>query len=231
MDLVTKSREELLELAGKLNLKVPNNITDETLRGKIETEAIRKTVEIEERERMRLQAESKMKIDIAAIVAESEIRGIKVDIPKEPTIVDIVRLQKQLLMTVKEPKPSPETLAIEASEKVYAVFLNMEQGDMNVPFNVGGKYWFHLWPEKVHVLPRWLIGYLRKKASTPIYGRVKVKDLMSADIDDVIERSVRKGVKPRFRFEILGDAPQNAKFGVVLDDKILKKLLPELQPV
>lgn len=156
MELLTKSREELLEYASKLKLKLPKNISDERLRESIEIEAIRKTVELEEKVRLRLQEQSVMKRDIAEIQGEAAVRGIKIDIPKEPTLLDIVKLKKELHLMIKEPKPSPETLAIETSKKVYAVFHNREQEDMDVTFNVGGKHWFHFWPEKVHVIPNLL---------------------------------------------------------------------------
>ena len=40
MELLTKTREELVELAGKLNLDFPKNIAEDKLRNLVETEAI-----------------------------------------------------------------------------------------------------------------------------------------------------------------------------------------------
>ena len=227
MELLTKSREELLELAGKLKLEVRKNITENELRNLVETEAIRKTVEMETAARLRLEEQSRMKRDIAEIQAEASVRGIKIDIPKEPILEDIMKLKKQLNMMIKEPKPSPETLAIEASKKVYAVFHNREQEDMDVPFNVGGKHWFHFWPEKVHVLPEWLIGYLRRTAVVPVYEKKAVPNPQAIKMGGTIEKVARTGSKQRFLFEILSDAPDNASFGVVFDEKILSKLTPQ----
>ena len=227
MELLTKTREELLEYASKLKLEFPKNISDERLREVIETESIRKTVEIETSARLRLEEQSRMRRDIAEIQVEATIRGVKVVIPSEPTLVDIIKLKKELNLMVKEPKPSPETLAIEASKKVYAVFHNREQEDMDVTFNVGGKHWFHFWPEKVHIIPEWLIGYLRKTASVPIYEKRMVANPAAVAIDSFMERSVSVSHKQRFLFEILGNAPSNASFGVVLDEKILSKLEPQ----
>ena len=215
MELLTKSREELLGYAEKLKLEFPKNISDDKLRDMIETEAIKKSVEMEEAARLRLQEQSRMKRDIAEIQAEAAIRGIKIDIPKEPTMVDIIRLKKQLNLMIKEPKPSPETIAIEKSKKVYAIFHNREQEDMDVPFCPGGKHWFHLWPERIHIIPEWLIGHLRKTARYPVYEKV---------VSGGKETTQRTGFKQRFLFEVLGDAPDNASFGVVLDEKILSKL-------
>lgn len=227
MELLTKSRDELLEYAGKLKLEFPKNISDEKLREMIETEAIRKTVEMETSARLKLEEKSRRERDIAEIQAEAGLRGIKVDIPSEPTLTDIVRLKKELNMKMTEPKPSPETLAIEASKKVYAIFHNREQEDMDVTFNVGGKYNFHLWPEKVHILPEWLIGHLRKTARVPIYDKTMVPNPQGIKVGETVERTGRVGWKQRFLFEIIGDAPDEASFGVVLDEETLSKLIPQ----
>ncbi len=224
MELLTKTKEELLELAEKLKLNVPKNIPEDKLRETIETEAIRRTVEMEESARLRLQDQSKMKRDIAEIRAEASIRGINIVVPEKPTLTDIIKLKKKLNMMIKEPKPSPETIAIEKSKKVYAVFHNREQEDMDVSFCCGGKYWFHLWPEKIHVLPEWLIGNLRKVASVPVYDKKMVANPQSVAIDSYMEKSVPVSRKQRFLFEVLGDAPDDSSFGVVLDEKILSSL-------
>ena len=234
MELLTKSREELLEYAGKLKLDFPKNISDEKLRESIESEVIRKTVELEEKARLRLQEQSVMKRDLADIQAEADIRGVAIEIPKEPTLVDIARLKKKLNMMIKEPKPSPETLAIEASRKVYAVFHNREQEDMDVSFCPGGKHMFHLWPEKVHILPEWLIGWLRKTARYPIYDKTMVPNPQAVKMGGSVEKVGRVGWKQRFLFEVINDdkgqpakVPDKASFGVVLDEKILSKLIPQ----
>lgn len=228
MELLTKTRGELLGYAEKMELKPAKTISDDKLRTMVETEAIRRTVEMEETARLRLQEESRMRREIAEIRAEAELRSIAIKIPKKPALADIVKLKKKLNLMISEPKPSPETLAIEASKKVYAVFHNMEQKDMDIPhFTVGGKYWFHLWPEKVHVLPEWLIGHWRRTARVPIHDKKMVANPQAIKIGDAVEKSVRVGWERRFLFDILGDAPDKASFGVVLDAKIVSKLLPE----
>lgn len=227
MELLTKNKEELLGLARKLGLDIPKNVAEDTLRNIVETEAIRKSVELEEKVRLRLQEQSRMKRDIAEIQAEAALRGVRIDIPKEPTLADVMKLKKELNLMIKEPKPSPETLAIEKSKKIYAVFHNREQEDMDVTFCPGGKYWFHLWPEKVHALPEWLIGYLRRVAVYPIYKKEAAPNPQGVKIGETIEKVARIGNKQRFLFEVLGDAPSNASFGVVLDEKILSKLNPQ----
>lgn len=227
MELLSKTREELLDYAGKLKLDFPKNISDEKLREMIETEAIRKTVELETSARLRLEEQSRMTRDIAEIQAEADLRGIKIVIPQESTIVEIIGLKKKLNLMIKEPKPSPETLAIEASKKVYAVFHNREQEDMDVLVNPGGKYWFHLWPEKTHVLPEWIIGFWRRTARTPIYGKITVPNPQGVRVGETIEKSGRISWKERFLFSDIVPAPDNASFGVVLDEKILSKLTPQ----
>lgn len=218
MELLTKSREELLELAKKLKLEFHGNISEDKLRGMVETDMIRRTVEMETSARLRLEEQSRMKRDIAEIQVEADLRGIKIDIPKEPTLADVIKLKKELNLMIKEPKPSPETLAIEKSKKIYAIFHNREQEDMDVTFCPGGKHWFHLWPEKVHVLPEWLIGWLRRIAVVPVYEKKTTNGE---------EKTVRTSRKQRFMFEPLGDAPEGSSFGVVLDEKILSKLNPQ----
>ncbi len=246
MELLTKSREELLEYAGKLKLEFPKNIPEDRLRTLIETEAIRQSVELEEKIRLRLQEQSVMKRDIAEIQAEAAVRGVKIDIPKEPTITDIARLKKELNLMINKPKPSPETIAIEGgvdpktgkiippSKKVYAIFHNREQEDMDITFCVGGKHWFHLWPEKVHILPEWLIGQLRKTARYPIYDKTMVPNPQAVKMGGTVEKVGRVGWKQRCLFEVINDdrgqpakVPDNASFGVVLDPEILSKLIPQ----
>lgn len=236
MELLIKSREELWGYAKRLKLDPPKNIKDDDLRNMVEVEAIRQTEVIKQKERLILEEQSRMNRDIAEIQAEAALRGIPIDIPKEPTLVDIARLRKELNIMKNEPKPSPETMAIEGgvdpktgktippSKKVYAVFHNREQEDMDVTINPGGKYWFHLWPEKVHVLPEWLIGWLRITAVHPVYDKKAVPNPQAVKTGGTIEKSVKIASKPRFLFEKLGDAPANASFGVVLDEEILSKL-------
>ena len=165
-----------------------------------------------------------MRLDLAEIRAEAEFRGVTIDIPKEPTLTDIARLKKKLDIIIKEPKPSPETLAIESSKKVYAIFRNLEQADMDVKRNPGGKHWFHFWPDKVHVIPEWLIGYYSKNAIVPNYKKKTVKTLETAQIQDTIEKVVKGKGRQRFSFEVLGDAPDDASFGIVTDSQILSSL-------
>ena len=228
MELLSKSKEELLEMAKKLNLKVEKNISDDNLRDAIERESIRRTVEMEESVRLRLQEGSRMRQDIATIEAEAISRGVTIEIPAIPTLANIAVLKQKLDIITKEPKPSPETLAIEKSEKVYALFHNREQEDMDIPeFTVGGKYWFRLFPEKIHVLPKWLIGHWRKTAVVPVYDKKMVPNPEAVTMGGMVEKSVKVGVKQRWLFEIRGEAPKKASFGVVLDKKTLDKLEPK----
>lgn len=114
-------------------------------------------------------------------------------------------------------KPSPETLAIEASKKVYAIFNNREEEGLDITINKGGKYTFHFFDNKVHVVPEWLVKHLREKCLSPRYEMRK--NPATGNTESVLASS-----KPRFLFEVLGDAPKDASFGIVLDDKVLEKL-------
>lgn len=81
--------------------------------------------------------------------------------------VDEAHLEKQRKLgadALKKTHPSPETVAIENSPKVYATFVNMENpgqdGEMgaDVAFTRGDQYHFHLWDGQEHVLPECLIS-------------------------------------------------------------------------
>ncbi len=223
-ELLLQSKEELLESANKLHLVIPRNTGEEVIRDLVMNESIKQTVEIEERVRLKHQEQTRMKREIAEIQAEAAIRNIKIDIPKEPTLTDVIRLKKELNLSIKEPKPSPETIAIEKSKKVYAIFRNLQQKDEDVNFNVGGKYWFHLWPGKIYILPQWLIGYCRRTAVEPNYEKRLLETLETAKTGAWIEHSVRTDNDQRWSFEVLGDAPDGASFGIVVDKETLKSL-------
>jgi hypothetical protein len=73
--------------------------------------------------------------------------------------------------------PCPETIAIEASDKVFCTFLNMENpgqdGEMgaDVSFWKGDKYQFHLFDGQRHVMPRCLI-VSNPEADTKVFDRM-----------------------------------------------------------
>jgi hypothetical protein len=88
---------------------------------------------------------------------EEKIEGqVKADAEME-------RRQKLGAQDRQKGHPSPETVAIEASQKVYATFLNEENpgadGELgtDVKFFKGEKYMFHLWDQQRHVLPQCLV--------------------------------------------------------------------------
>lgn len=117
-------------------------------------------------------------------------------------------------------KPSPETLKIEESKKKYYRFTNLEEEGVNVTLRKGEKHRFNLFDGRVHILPEWLVRNLRRTAVAPVFQ----------DREDPVTkrmRSVQTGVRPRFSFEELDTAPDDAEFGVVLDDSVLNRLLRE----
>jgi hypothetical protein len=223
MSLFEKNREELWELAKKYKLNVTKNIDTEDLRSKVEFAAIEQYEKRSEEIREKLRNEAAIRQRIAEIKVSADLAKVQIDVPANPTITDVVRLEKELGIKKKIPKPSPETIAIEASKKVYALFRNLEQEDVDVVAIPGGKYKFHLWPDKVHVLPEWLINHYRSKDNLSgtrphtqyreVQGHEKIAARMTAT-----ER------RQRFAFEVLGDAPKNAKFGIVTDEAVLSKL-------
>lgn len=221
MDLQEKSRKELLEIAKKLELQVAKNIDTEVLRTKVEFAAIERHEKVTAEVRERLNNESKLKQRLAEVKASATLAGITLKIPKNPTIMDVVRLEKELGIKKKIPKPSPETLAIKASKKVYAIF--KEPDDVDIVACVGGKYRFHFWPEKVHVLPEWLINHYRSKKN-PAGTRPQSKFKEVHGHAKIAMRMTPTERRSRFTFEIIGDAPKDAKFGIVTDEAILSEL-------
>lgn len=223
MELQDKSREELFGIAKKLELKPAKNIDTEDLRSKVELAAIERHVRIEEEVREKQKAKSELKRRVAEVKASADLLKITIEIPDEPTILDVVRLEKKFGIKKKIPKPSPETVAIEASKKVYAIFRNLVQDDVDIRTNPGGKYWFHFWPGKVHVLPEWLIKYYRSNKNTAgTRPFTQYKETQSHE--KIAARMTRTELRQRFAFETIGDAPEDAKFGVVTDNTILSKL-------
>lgn len=176
--------------------------------------------EFEVQEKFRL--ERQVQIDRASIVTESKSLGISIDLPEKPTELELARARQLLGMKKLEVKPSPETVGIESSKRGYYIFTNREQDDAAHTVNPGGKYVIHLIPDQVHVLSEFHIKFFRQKAVTPVYSRVLVE---GPPVEGQMgEECKRTGSKPRFAFEHIGEAPQDAPFGLVTDMKILDEL-------
>lgn len=179
--------EELKNLAKKLDIDA--RLKRDELINQIENKSIER--------RVRMETEARAKVEL-------EVRG---KLEKE---------QKDLGITTTS-KISPETELIESSKKVYAVFNNIDSPKAERKFFWGEKYCFHLFPNKVHVLPLALIKHLEKDCVTPVFEN-------RTDKDGVVGSVLSKRQEKRFLLEVLGDAPKNAEFGIVLDDSILKTL-------
>lgn len=175
----------------------------------------------------KFRTERKIQIDRAAIMVESKSLRIPIELPEKPTELELAQARLSLGMKKKEVKPSPETVAIESSKRGYYIFTNREQDDAAHTVNPGGKYIIHLIPDQVHVLSEFHIKFFRQKAVTPIYQRVAVAGpLVEGRMGEECKRT---GSKPRFAFEYLGEAPQDAQFGIVTDTKILDELKQPLE--
>lgn len=223
MELHEKNDKELRELAKKLQMTVPKNIDTEDLRVKVERAAIERHEKVTEEVREKLREKAKIKQRLAEVKASAELLKITIKIPANPTLLDVVRFEKELGIKKKIPKPSPETLAIEASKKVYALFRNLEQDDVDIIENTGGKYRIQLWPDKVHVVPEWLINHYRSpKNPSGTYPETKYKEVHGHEKIAAQMTPIKR--RQRFSFEPLGDAPKDAKFGVVTDETILSEL-------
>ena len=173
----------------------------------------------------KFRAERQIQIDRASIIVESKTLGIPVDLPEKPTELELAKARKFLGMKKVEIKPSPETVAIESSKRGYYIFTNREQDDAAHTVCTGGKYIIHLIPDQIHVLSEFHVKFFRQKAVTPVYQRVPVA---GPPIEGRMgEECKRTGSKPRFAFDYLGEAPQDAPFGLVTNTKILDELKPQ----
>lgn len=182
----------------------------------------------------KFKVERQRQIDRASIIAESELLKIPVSLSEHPTELELAKARTLLGIKKTEVKPSPETVGIEGgicpitgkiippSKRGYYIFTNREQDDAAHAPNLGGKYPLRLIPDQVHVLSEYHIRRWRKIAVTPVYERVPVPG--PAVEGRMGEECKRTGSKPRFSFEYLGEAPQDAKFGLVTDTKILNEL-------
>lgn len=171
------------------------------------------------REQRRIQTEK------AGIVAESEQLKIAVDLPENPTELQLAKARVKLGIEKTQVKPSPETVAIEASKRNYYEFMNIEQRDASHSTNPGGKYMIHLIAGQIHVLTEWHVRFFKQKAVSPVYERVETGIEPGPNTVGKLAQECRKvRGEPRWMFEYLGEAPQDAPFGLVTDMKILNEL-------
>ncbi len=179
---------------------------------------------IQEEHRVRIQQEKAR----ASIVAESESLNIPIDLPENPTELQLAKARRKLGIQKKEIRPSPETVAIEASKRGYYVFTNLRQDDAAHTVNLGGKYTIHLIPGQIHVLSAYHIKFWKKNAVYPKYERVETGVKPSQDTTGQFAQECRRvGGTSRFMFEYLEEAPQDAPFGMVTNMEILDKLKVE----
>lgn len=198
MDLSKITTTELKKVAKKYKLDLPKDIERAELEDAVEKAAIKHKLSLEAAARAEL-----------AVAAQNKL-GID---PK------------------KKHKPSPETIHIKGgilngkkippSKKKYYLFHNNEEAGVKVALRKGEKYRFELHDGKIHILPAWLVDNLRRTAVAPIYE-------MKPNPITGLPQSVHTGNRPRFGFDELDEAPDDAVFGVVIDKEIEAKYL---QPV
>jgi len=182
-------------------------------------------VRFAEETRDTIRREREIITERAGLIAESESLCIPIDLPETPTELELARARTKLGLQKKEFRPSPETVAIEASKKRYYVFINRIQDDASHSTNPGGKYMINLIPDQVHVLSEWHVKYFKQHSIEPVYDRVKTGVVPGPGTEgQAVEECKRVANKPRWAFEDLGEAPQEAEFGLVTDAKILKEL-------
>lgn len=188
----------------------------------VQRKQIAGTERIRAEEAEKIRQEYRLKQERGELIAESEAAAIPIDLPDPCTDADLAKARNRLGLEKKKVKPSPETLAIEASSRNYYIFRNLQQDDVDITCYPGGKYRFHLMPGELHVLPAYLPKLFRSRATEPVYKRIPVKN---AQGEVVGENTVKTADKPRFTFELVGEAPQDAPFGLVTDESLKAKLL------
>lgn len=216
-----KMNTEQLESAidAAKNTEGPTGITLE------EAKSIEARLQFEEEVRDKIRAERKIVTEAAELIAASELACIPINLPQNPTALDLAKARQILKIKKREEKPSPETLGIEASKRGYYVFNNLEQEDASHTVNLGGKYPIHLIPDQVHVLSEFHVKRWAKCAVRPVYERVSTGIEAGPSTEGrAAEVCQRTGSKRRFSFEYLGEAPIEANFGLVTDQKILEEL-------
>jgi len=211
MEVKEMTIEQLRQTARSLEVTYGPNSSEDLLRDKIESALMAKKVRQEEEMRLKLQMEFKLKHEMAEIKEAATYAGIKLKYPEVATIQDVVRLKKKLGMEMKKPKPSPETIGIEASKRCFYKFTNVDSKNVDVILQLGEKYFFHLWPRKKFVLPEFAVNIWRNRCVIPAYKQ-------QLDPLDGVMKSVRDTANdsPRFIFEYVGDAPADAEFGIVI---------------
>ncbi len=191
LELKKMNNEELNDLALKLKVEVPKNVKRPELENLVEVAAIMHEQEIEAKARATLKVKAEQTLKDAGVTA------------------------------VKKDFSSPESKAIEASKKVYALFRNIANPGATEKINKGCLHTFTLYDGRVHILPQWLIDNLRKTVAgtEPQYETIP----HPVNGEPVSRRTV---VSRKDIFEVLSDmeVPKDAVFGVVLDKEILDKL-------
>lgn len=206
----------LREQAKEFGIDCPPNLVPGERMDKLKLDItharMKKRIVEEEKVRAEIRAAAEIKRRVADVEAEARLNHVEVTIPSDPTLADVVRLEKQLKMKVAEPKPSPETLAIRASKKVYATFINLEEKGVDVVSAPGGEHRFHCWPGKKHVIPEWLIKYHDEQCTVPV-----IKGVKNAEGNTI---PTKVGEEKRFLWQVHGDAPADAPFGVVIEELV-----------
>jgi len=215
-----KEQAKDLGIDPKLSEKGPTGISVK------DAKDIENRVRFAEETRDKIRREREIVTQRATLVAESETLCIPIDLPEIPTELELARARQLLGVKKKEVRPSPETVAIEASKKGYYVFRNLEQKDATHTANPGGKYTINLVPGQIHVLSEYHVKLWGKICYEPVYSNVPTG--VNADAGDsvgrIVDESRMTAKEPRWTFEHRGEAPQDAEFGLVTDAKILKKL-------
>ena len=198
-----KSDDELRDLAKECKIEIKGmNIPQ--IRDALELRAIKRQEELTARAHAERMAELNKEAGIDPLTGHRE----------SP---ETVQIEGGILPNSNPPKKIPP------SKKGYYIFTNIEDPEADQHMNPGGKYVWNLYPNRLHVLCEWIVQHCRNKARTPVYA-----DVPNPQTGNIESRMVSS--KPRFAFEKIADAPQDAKFGVVTDAGLLAKYMKPIVP-
>lgn len=201
--LMERSDSDLRGIAKQLDIKVPPKISKRKLVYKITVEQTMLELRAEEAAKTQIAAEKRAKL------------GLKDHPDRKPSGEECAIYGGEYKGI--EYKPSP---------KVLVNFINVVDPGADVKFSKGG-IWFHIFAEDkdgnsmMNCLPECLVStkpeydfvsLASPKRGIPIFSNVKGRDgQISSEVT---------GHRPRFRFQILGPAPEDAPFGLYFEKEL-----------
>lgn len=201
MELFNKTKEQLLDIAKDLNMQIPPKIGLDKLRRKIDREILKRRIQDEAAAHAEATAEAKVAL------------GIDDSKPMKPSL-EYVGIYGGINPLTGE--------KVEPSERRYYVFTNQASPDADEQMIPGGVF-FHLFPNRLHVLPVYIVRGWQQTCRKPRYEDVEDPTAGPRGMGGKVSKIV--GYTQMYSFEDRGHAPDDAEFGVVLDEAILSKYM------